>query len=367
MKNKFTKILSAMLMTALTFTHAISTACSSFVLRSQDGGYVYGRTIEFGFPLPAKLALYPRNYEYKGTGPDGISGSGLNWTGKNAVVGINAMGLEIIADGMNEKGLTGGMLYLPVSSVYQNPTGNDAKNSIASYQVLNWVLSNFDDVNEIKSGLQKVFVNNSELAMWKGVVKMHYTFHDMTGKSIVVEYLNGKLEITDNPIGALTNEPPFKWQLLNIENYLNLSPIDKQPTKIAETTFAPRSAGSGLHGLPGDFMSQSRFLRAVEFTQAADKYASDIPKVQLAWHLVNMFDIPPGSILWSDKPNASGKYNWDYSQVSIVSDPKNLTYYTRPFGGSDINQFNLKDHDLNAKEVRQWEIHASSTYKSIKQ
>ncbi|MBU3622009.1 linear amide C-N hydrolase [Polynucleobacter sp. CS-Odin-A6] len=366
MKIKFISFVSVVLASIMVFTPVISHACSSFVLRSQDGNYVYGRTIEFGVALPTKLALYPRNHQYKGAGPDGVIGSGLNWTGKNAVVGIQAMGMEIIADGLNEKGLTGGMLYLPVSSLYQSPTGADAKNSIASYQVLNWVLSNFDNVADVKAGLQKIFVNNSNLAQWKGVVKMHYTFHDKTGKSIVVEYVDAKLNIYDNPIGALTNEPPFNWQLMNIENYLNLSPIEVGSKKIAGATFAPRSAGSGLHGLPGDFMSQSRLLRAVQFSQGADKYAADMPKVDLAWHLANLFDLPPGSVIGGDKPNAKGKYDWDYSQVTIVSDSKNLAYYTRPFRGKDINQFNLKDHDLNGKEVKQWEIGATTTYKAVK-
>ena len=77
MKIKLRKLLSVMLVTTLAIAPAISDACSSLVLRSPDGSYVYGRTIEFGIPLPAKLALYPRNYQYQGTGPDGVAGSGL--------------------------------------------------------------------------------------------------------------------------------------------------------------------------------------------------------------------------------------------------------------------------------------------------
>lgn len=195
---------------------------------------------------------------------------------------------------------------------------------------------------------------------------MHYTFHDMTGKSVVLEYIDGKLNIYDNPIGVLTNEPPFNWQLMNVENYLNLSPIDKEATKIAGVTFAPRSAGSGLQGLPGDFMSQSRFVRALEFSQAAQKYAANLPKVPLAWHLLNMFDIPPGSSVHSGVANPNGTYNSDVTQSSVVADPKNLVYYTRSFGGTDINKFDLKDQDLNAKEVKQWDIGATTTYKIVR-
>lgn len=366
MKSKLSRLASGLLLAGLTLAPNLSNACSSFILREPDGSYVYGRTVEFGIALPLKLALYPRNYEFKGTGPDGVPGSGLNWTAKYAVVGANAFSMELLADGMNEKGLTAGMLYLPVSSEYQKPVGDDAKNSIASYQVLNWILSNFATVDEVKAGLQKTFVNSATLGQWKGVVKMHYTVHDLSGKSIVVEYLNGKLEITDNPIGALTNEPPMKWQLLNVENYLNLSPFDKQPVTIEGVKFEPRSAGSGLHGLPGDFMSQSRFMRAFTFSKAAQKYATEVPKVELAWHLVNTFDIPPGSSIASKQKNADGQYIWDFTQLSTVADAKNLTYYIRPFGGMDTNKLNLNEHDLNSNERKMWDIVPATTYKTVR-
>jgi choloylglycine hydrolase len=366
MRRRLTNLISSLLMAVLALAPTAAGACTSFVLRNQDGSFVYGRTIEFGVPFPLKLALYPRNMAFKGTGPDGVSGSGLAWTGKYAFTGVDAFGLGL-GDGMNEKGLTGGMLYLPVSSVYQDPTGDDAKNSIASYQVVNWAQSNFATVDEIKAGLTSVFVNNSKLAQWGGaIVKMHYTFHDMTGKSIVVEYLDGKLEITDNPIGVLTNEPPVKWQLLNVENYLNLSPFDRHATEIGGVTFAPRSAGSGLHGLPGDYMSQSRFLRAFEFSQAAQAYATNVPRVDLAWHLLNAFDIPPGSSMASDKKTAAGTYDWDFTQTSSVADPANLTYYVRGFGGMDVTSISFKDVDLNAAGVRFWDIATTSRFTPVR-
>lgn len=366
MKIRLSKVISAMLIAIFSIAPAISNACTSFILKNKDGSLVYARTSEFSFELPLKAALYPREHQFKGTGPDGVAGSGLAWNGKYAVVGLNAYDLDLIADGMNEKGLMGGMLYLPVSSSYQNPTGNDAKNSIASYQVVNYILTNFATVDEIKVGLTKIFVNNSKLDKMGIILKMHYVFHDANGKSIVIEYVKGQLNIYDNPIGAMTNEPPFDWQMMNVENYLNLSPVDIGTKTIGGVNFTPRSAGSGLHGLPGDFMSQSRFLRAFQFSQAADKYAADLPRVELAWHLANMFDIPPGSSLSNQgKPDAKGKYIYDYTQQTVVADQKNLTYYVRVFGGSDIFKFNMKDYDWNAKERKQWAIPKTSTYKTL--
>jgi choloylglycine hydrolase len=87
-------------------------ACTSFVLKGSDGGRVYGRLMEFGQPLNRQAVLIQRGTSLRGKGPDGKIGNGLAWTSRYAVVGLNALGLkDIIPDGMNEKGLAGGLLY----------------------------------------------------------------------------------------------------------------------------------------------------------------------------------------------------------------------------------------------------------------
>src|ERR1700722_15827979 len=61
-------------------------ACTSFVLRSQDGGIVYARTMEFALPLHSRVIVVPRNLALTGTGPDGQAGSGLAqqvWGGRD--------------------------------------------------------------------------------------------------------------------------------------------------------------------------------------------------------------------------------------------------------------------------------------------
>lgn len=368
MNHKTSKLVNALMMTGLLLAPIVSEACTSFVLRSKDNSYVYARTMEFGRSLQEKLILLPRNYQYKGTGPDGVPGSGINWVGKNAVVGVNAFNLDqLLVDGMNEKGMSGGMLNLPVSAVFQNPTSADAKNSIASHQIVVWALSNFDNVDQVKAALPKIFVNSSTLAQWNNdIVKIHVTLHDMNGKSIVIEYLDGQLVITDNPLGVMANDPPMKWQLTNVGNYVNLSPVEKPPVKVNGVTFTPPSSGSGLHGLPGDFLSTSRFLRAFEFSQAAQKYAANQPKVELAWHILNMFDIPPGSVMIpAGDAYAGGVAGWEFTQESVVSDPKNLSYYIRPFETLNIQKFDMKTHDLNAATVKRWDLGRVTTYKTV--
>jgi choloylglycine hydrolase len=137
MKQKIIKkIVAASLSATLVFAPLVSNACTSFLLKANDGGFVYGRTMEFGTPLNSKLAVTPRNFKALGIGVDGKPGTGLNWTTKYAVAGMNALSLPVLVDGMNEKGLVGGLLYAPNTAQYQDVAPADSANSIASTQML---------------------------------------------------------------------------------------------------------------------------------------------------------------------------------------------------------------------------------------
>jgi len=228
-------------------------ACTSMVLAGNDDGRVYGRTMEFGIPLKSAILKTPRGYAFQGVGIDGASGSGKNWVAKYATVGTNAFGLPLYVDGMNEAGLVGGLLNAPNTAQYQTPTQEQSSNSIAPQQMLLYALTNFATVQEVKEALPKMFVNSAPLKEWGGVAKARMTLHDAQGKSLVVEYLDGKLVMTDNTIGTMTNDPAFSWHLQNIGNYVNLSGTDKAPLTVKGQKFLAASSGNGMHGLPGSF------------------------------------------------------------------------------------------------------------------
>ena len=95
-------------------------------------------------------------------------------------------------------------------------------------QVVTWVLKNCHNWHEL-SGLEIC----AKIAQYGGNTPLvHYTFHDANGKSIAVEYIKGELQITDNPTGVMTNDPPFQDHLNSIGNYSNLSKVEKPPLVI---------------------------------------------------------------------------------------------------------------------------------------
>ena len=353
-QNVIQKLFAASVSATLAFSPLVSNACTSFTLKGSDGGIAYGRTLEFGFPLNSQLMTVPRNIAMQGVGVDGKPGTGLNWTTKYATVGMNAVGWPAYVDGMNEKGLIGAMFNAPNSAIFQDVTPADSANSISSAQVPTYVLTNFATVDEIKAGLSKIKVNRSPVGPYRNqIAAVHYSFHDASGKSIVVEYLNGQLTVTDNPVGVLTNDPQFRDQLNNIGNYANLTKVEKDPVVINGTKFFPPSSGSGMHGLPGDFLSPSRFIRAIFLSDAVPKTFSNQEMEAAAWHIVGSFDIPPGSVtLPASNSYGGGAGGYEVTEWTIVANNKSLVYNVKMFANTNIYTFDLKKMDVNAKEIK---------------
>jgi len=64
-----------------------------------------------GFDLNGRVIIIPPGHEFTGQTPDGKGGH--KWKRRYAVVGADMLGREILADGVNEKGLALGLLYHP--------------------------------------------------------------------------------------------------------------------------------------------------------------------------------------------------------------------------------------------------------------
>ena len=330
-----------------------SQACTSFTLSGKDTGYVYARTLEFGLPLESNVITIPRNLHYTGVGSDGKPGTGIIWDTKYAAVGMNGLNQPILIDGMNEVGMTGGLLNAPNTAQYQHTEAKDSANSIASYQMLIYALTNFKTVEEAKAGFRSIQVNDSTLAVYKGVVPVRMTLHDAQGKSATFEYLKGQLVITDNPTGVMTNDPAFAWHLDNIGNYANLTPVERDGIKIGDKTFVPPSSGSGLAHIPGDMLSTSRFIRAVALTQAAPKNMTNVQQVNAAWHILGSFDISPGSVsLPATNSYGGGAGGYEVTEWSTVADTKNMVYYVKMYENVTPQAFDFSKTDKDAKSIQ---------------
>ena len=167
-------------------------------------------------------------------------------------------------------------------------------------------------------------------------VASHYFVRDRSGKSIVIEPLAGALKVFDAPLGVVTNAPAYDWHVTNLRNYVNLSVTGVPPLDLDGAKLAQLGQGAGMHGLPGDFTPPSRFVRAVAFSQAELPSATGKDAVLAAFHILNQFDIPKGSV--RDKSSGDA----EITQWTTVSDMKALRWYFRTFDDQTIRVVDLK-------------------------
>lgn len=268
-------------------------ACTGIRLTATNESVVYGRSMEWGsFDLHSRIAIVPRGYGFTGLTPDGYNG--MKWKGKYAVVGLDLIYKDYLADGMNEKGLSAGLFYHPGFADYMEYDQSRASETITALDVVSFVLSQFSTVDEVRQGMKTVrVVPVIEKAI--GIpVYAHWMVTDAKGKSIVIEFTDGKLKVYDNKLGVLTNAPNYDWHMINLRNHMNLSAAAIPDKKIEDMKFTPLGAGSGMIGLPGDFTPPSRFVRAVAWSQTARPTETSTETVYELFRILDNFNLPLG-------------------------------------------------------------------------
>lgn len=309
-----------------------SFACTDFLLMDQNKQYVVGRSMEFGLDLQSNIIVSPRGREIQSM----INGQkGMTWKQNYAFIGLTALGQEqLIVDGVNEKGLSFGVLWMPDSKYPENNL-SDMSHTLSLIDVGAWLLGTFATVAEVKQALSTVQIFFEPIAALRQVPPVHLSLHDRSGHSLVVECIDGKMEIHDNPLGILTNAPKFDWQITNLRNYINLSSKNVGPITFDGLTLTPTGQGTGMLGLPGDWTPPSRFVKIAVLLATATKAATTNSNVNLAFHLLNSVDIPYGVI----QPASDEKP--DYTQWIIVKDLQNSILYYRTYDNLNIKTVNL--------------------------
>jgi choloylglycine hydrolase len=348
--------------------------CTGIRLKASDGTVVHARTLEFAVDILSDLIVVPKGYKRVGSTP--VIGKehplpGKKWTSKYASVGMSGLGLPVIFDGLNEEGLAIGLFFFPGFAEYMPYSPSQAENTIAPWEIGSWILENFKTVEQVKHEITKIVVPNVIYAKFDpdSPPPVHFVVHDASGKSIVIEYVGGNLNVHDNPLGVITNSPTFDWHLTNLRNYVNFSFTNAPVMKLGLVQLSPFGQGSGMLGIPGDFTPPSRFVRAVAYSQSVSEAfnqessegeyfhaATGEEAILQAFHILNNFDIPKGVARENEHIEAgSGKtfVPADYTMWTSASDLKAKQYYFRTYENSQIRMVDLTAHkDRSLKIAR---------------
>lgn len=329
--------LTTALIVVLFFNQANLFACTGLRLIAKDGGVVVGRTMEFGFDVHSTAIVVPAGTQLTSSLSD--KSKGMFYTSKYGIVGANVMGMNVIVDGVNEKGLYVGGYYFAGEASYSDPDPKKYKQSLAPEDYGTWLLASFSSVAEVKANFNKVIlVPNPNEHIGGESFPGHFVVHDATGACVVIEPVNKTLVIYDNPIGAMSNSPTFDWHLTNLRNYINLTPTNVPAIEISGVKISQFGQGTGLRGIPGDFTPPSRFIRAVAFSQTAVQLPTAKETVPQVFHIMNAFDIPVGAVR-----DVHGEVvHHDYTVWTSVSDLQNLTWAIKTYNDQTIQSIDIK-------------------------
>ena len=179
---------------------------------------------------------------------------------------------------------------------------------------------------------------------------MHYVVVDASGAAIVIEYVGGKLHVYDDPLGVITNDPTFDWHMTNLRNYIKFTTTGAPPLVLDGVTFTAFGEGSGMLGMPGDFTPPSRFVRAVAYSQSAEPVDTGEEVVLQAFHILNNFDIPKGSV--QGAKDAHGNVVAEETQWTSVCDLKAKKFYFRTHANSQIRSVDLGALNVDGGEIQ---------------
>lgn len=318
---------------------AISFACTDFQVRAKDGSIVIGRSMEFPTELHSKVFIVPRGRQFTSIGNKGVRG--ISWTNKYGFLGVDALNLKDgYVEGINEKGLAIDALMFTGAKYQPEIPGK----FVTVIDFGSWAMGNFATVDEVKEALPGINVTGINIKELHGQLDIHFALHDAAGKNLVVEFIDGKVNVYDNPLGVMTNRPDFPWQMGNLRNYINLDAHDRKDRTVNGVKIDPTGVGSGMLGLPGDWTPPSRFVKISYCVDAAQPAKDAAEAVNQAEHLLNSVDIPKGVIKEHPAPFVRME---GFAQWVVIKDLTNLVLYYKTYDNTTWKKVDMKKFDLN--------------------
>ncbi|MCM1122123.1 MAG: choloylglycine hydrolase [Eubacterium sp.] len=303
--------------------------CTAATYKTKD--FYFGRTLDYEFSYGDEVTVTPRNYPFRflemGTRDSHYAMIGMACIMKD---------YPLYYDAVNEKGL--GMAGLNfVGNAFYNKR-KEGKDNIAQFEFIPWILCQCTTVKEARKLLDRINLTNIPFSDDLPLAQLHWIIADKD-EAIVVESMSTGLKVYDNPVGVLTNNPPFDMQMSALCNYMALSVQPPKCSFAPGLTLTPYSRGMGAMGLPGDLSSQSRFVRAAFVKMNSKSGDGENESVSQFFHILHSVDQQRGCCVLEGGKCEVTIY------TSCCNADKGIYYYTaydnHQITGVDMHRENL--------------------------
>ena len=294
-----------------------------------------GRTLDYEFSYGDQITVTPRNYPFSFLHMPSLSHH-------YAMIGMACVmdDYPLYYEAFNEKGLGIAGLNFVGNAVYFDP--KPEKDNIAQFELIPWILGTCASLAEAKESLSRINLISTPFKKNLPLAQLHWIIADASG-AITVESTADGLHVYDNPVGVLTNNPPFPMQMFSLNNYLHLSPKQPENHFSEQLPLQTYSRGMGALGLPGDLSSTSRFAK-VAFTRAhAVSGDSEAESVSQFFHILRSVDQQRGCCEVAD-----GKYEITI-YTSCWNAQKGIYYYNT-----------YENHQITAVDMHRENLHGTT-------
>ncbi len=298
--------------------------------------FYFGRTLDNSCSYNEQVVITPRNYPFHFKEIETI-------TSHFAIIGMAHVedNYPLYYDAINEKGLAMAGLNFVDNAFYQQK--NKDKINITQYEFIQWILCQCTSVNEAIELIQKMNFLNAPFNDKLPIAKLHWMVADKN-KAVVVESMRDGIKIYDNPIGVLTNNPPFDFQLFSLNNYMNLSAKPPKNNFSKKLDLNQYSLGMGAIGLPGDFSSQSRFIRSSFVKINSISECNEQESVNQFFHILNSVEQPKGCCDLGDE-------NYEITLYSSCCNTDQGIYYYTTYENHQITAINMHNENLDGSQL----------------
>jgi penicillin V acylase-like amidase (Ntn superfamily) len=308
--------------------------CTAATYKTKD--FYFGRTLDYEFSYGDEVTITPRNFQLNFRKEKSINSH-------YAMIGMAHVieNYPLYYDAINEKGLGMAGLNFVGNADYKEYV--EGKDNIAQFEFITWILSQCANVKEARVLVEKMNLLNISFNDKLPVAQLHWIIAD-SKESITVESVKEGIKIYENPVGVLTNNPPFDIQMFALNNYMNLSTKSPENNFSKELNLNQYSRGMGALGLPGDLSSQSRFVRVAFTKMNSISGEGEEESVSQFFHILNSVDQQRGCCDLGD-----GKYEITI-YTSCCNTNKGIYYYTsydnHQITAVDMNRENLDGDKL---------------------
>ena len=305
--------------------------CTAATYKTKD--FYFGRTLDYEFSYGEEIVVTPRNFPFSFRAMDALERH-------YAMIGMAHVALDypLYYEAVNEKGLGMAGLNFVGNAVYNDAVSG--ADNVAQFELIPWILGQCASVKEAKALLEKINITNTVFADGYPLAELHWLIAD-SECAITVESVKDGLKVYDNPVGVLTNNPPFDIQMFMLNNYMHLSSSSPANSFGGGLELQRYSRGMGAIGLPGDLSSQSRFVRVAFVKQNSLSADTENESVSQFFHILGSVDQQRGCCDMGD-----GKYEITI-YTSCCNASRGIYYYTT-YDNHQISAVDMHREELDA-------------------